>query len=829
MSSATIHSDLPAGKADLAEARSDFRKYSLILVSSFLVFFQAHGQSGAWTPKTSMPIQAGSACVVNGNVYVIGGAGNGPGFVDLATNEVYYPSTDAWETKEPMPTPRGFLSTAVANDTIYAIGGGYPTSKDKVEAYDPVTNTWTTKKNMLGPRLGAQAAVVAGIIYNIGGNYNQRNCEAYDPATNTWTAKTPIPQSGGVLSLTIFNGLIYAFGGSTYSPWGALSSVYAYDPNTDTWTKKRDMPTARFALQTYVVGGKIYAIGGSQRQGNALATVEVYDPVSDTWEAKPNMPDNLAWSAGAVVNDKIYVIGGTSDWMSVRLTLWEYDPFFHTDIAAGNVCGIWSLANSPYHINGEITIPNDSTLTIEPGVEVVFMGHYKFNVQGRLLAVGTPQDTIRFTAEDTGTGWHGIRFINTPSTNDTSRLIHCSFKYGKANTGVSNSLDRCGGAIMINAFDKVYVSNCLFEHNMTSGEIESTGGPGVCIFYGSPTVTRSTFVNNDGALGSAGAIKIDFASTAVISNNVVSNNTSYCGAIICAYQTDNRPTISGNVISKNVATGGGGGILVYNSSKARIENNIITNNQAPLGGGIYCLNNVSPVLVNNTIVYNTAGSNGGGISCELNSDPILMNNIVYGNSATAGGQIHLADPSSNPTVGYSDIQGGWVGVGNIDADPQFVDGDPMFDLKPVSPCIGRGIDSLDIGGVWYYAPTCDCDGHGRPSPGQGQGPDMGAQEEQVTLDVEETTGIPTSYMLGQNYPNPFNPTTAVSFQLPAVSDVKLVVYDILGREVEVLVNEKKNPGRYEVHFDASRLASGVYFYRLEAGQFVSTKKLVVLR
>jgi hypothetical protein len=92
-----------------------------------------------------------------------------------------------------------------------------------------------------------------------------------------------------------------------------------------------------------------------------------------------------------------------------------------------------------------------------------------------------------------------------------------------------------------------------------------------------------------------------------------------------------------------------------------------------------------------------------------------------------------------------------------------------------------------------------------------------------------TSSVPKTFILEQNYPNPFNPTTAFSYQLSAVSDVKLVVYDVLGREVAVLVNEKKNPGRYEVQFDASGLASGVYFYRLEAGQFVSTKKLVVLR
>jgi hypothetical protein len=85
------------------------------------------------------------------------------------------------------------------------------------------------------------------------------------------------------------------------------------------------------------------------------------------------------------------------------------------------------------------------------------------------------------------------------------------------------------------------------------------------------------------------------------------------------------------------------------------------------------------------------------------------------------------------------------------------------------------------------------------------------------------------FRLDQNYPNPFNPTTAVSYQLSAVSDVKLAVYDLLGREVAVLVNERKAPGQYEVQFDATRLASGMYFCSMTAGAFHETRKLILMK
>jgi len=88
---------------------------------------------------------------------------------------------------------------------------------------------------------------------------------------------------------------------------------------------------------------------------------------------------------------------------------------------------------------------------------------------------------------------------------------------------------------------------------------------------------------------------------------------------------------------------------------------------------------------------------------------------------------------------------------------------------------------------------------------------------------------PDVFSLSQNYPNPFNPTTVIAYQVPVAGMVHLAVYDILGRRVAVLVNERKAPGRYIVPFDASGLASGVYFYRLTAGYFVRTMKMMALK
>jgi hypothetical protein len=99
----------------------------------------------------------------------------------------------------------------------------------------------------------------------------------------------------------------------------------------------------------------------------------------------------------------------------------------------------------------------------------------------------------------------------------------------------------------------------------------------------------------------------------------------------------------------------------------------------------------------------------------------------------------------------------------------------------------------------------------------------------ITGVEEGTVEIPTEFSLQQNYPNPFNPTTVFNYQLPSACHVRFDIFDILGRNVATLVNERKSAGNYNLEFNAIRLTSGVYFYRLQAGAFIKTKKLLLLK
>jgi hypothetical protein len=99
----------------------------------------------------------------------------------------------------------------------------------------------------------------------------------------------------------------------------------------------------------------------------------------------------------------------------------------------------------------------------------------------------------------------------------------------------------------------------------------------------------------------------------------------------------------------------------------------------------------------------------------------------------------------------------------------------------------------------------------------------------VPVNVNDIAGMINDYSLEQNYPNPFNPSTKIVFQVPQSVNVSLKIYDVLGNEIVTLVNEEKGPGKYEIDFNASHLSSGIYFYTLWAGTYISIKKMVLIK
>jgi len=348
-----------------------------------------------------------------------------------------------------------------------------------------------------------------------------------------------------------------------------------------------------------------------------------------------------------------------------------YGVMSQTNIPGGIISGTWTLAGSPYHVQGDIQVSNNTTLTIEPGVRVIFQGYYKLNVQGKLLAVGTQTDTIFFTAADTTNGWKGIRYVNTPDIG-SSEIKYCDIRYAKGNN--------FGGALYFENYSAVTVSHCRIS-NCSAGN----GGAIACWTWSDPVITHNLIINNTASTDGGGIWFMGSQNTNV-SYNIITNNTANSG----------------------------GGIFCYVSSPL-FQNNIIVNNSAVMGGGIRANNNSSPVIINNIIANNSA-ENGGGLYSDLTSYPTVRNTIIWGNTATTNGQQVYIPDESNPSFYYNNIQGGlanfflngnsFLGIyqNNINADPQIV-----------SPSAGSGTGFEGLNADWSLQSSSPCIDSGDPN------------------------------------------------------------------------------------------------------------------
>ncbi|MGA7720024.1 MAG: T9SS type A sorting domain-containing protein [Ignavibacteriaceae bacterium] len=313
-------------------------------------------------------------------------------------------------------------------------------------------------------------------------------------------------------------------------------------------------------------------------------------------------------------------------------------------------------------------------------------------------------------------------------------------------------------------------------------------------------------------------------------NNIVAKNNKVQSAGGGAIRSgDGFPRILNNVIINNKGRYGGG--IVLNYTNAIVRNNIIFQNSGgeDYGGGAIWVNRnlSSPKLIeNNTIVGNSTTTTGAAYNDSYGTNTILRNNIFWGNIGPTNLQIYIKSGTAN--LSYCDIQGGYKGNGNINIDPQF--SDSVFILKATSPCIDAGDSSLDLNDL---QDSMNISKALWPSQG-GLRNDMGAYGGRgsstfpsfsaITRIIKESYKIPLMFDLFQNYPNPFNPSTIINYKLSTNGFVKLIIYDILGRELKTLVNEYKLAGDHSLVFNASGLNGGVYFYQLKVDQNSQTKK-----
>lgn len=309
-------------------------------------------------------------------------------------------------------------------------------------------------------------------------------------------------------------------------------------------------------------------------------------------------------------------------------------------------------------------------------------------------------------------------------------------------------------------------------------------------------------------------------SSPFITDLLISDNTSsqFGGGI---YVTGNSiPIINDVQVSDNFGSRGGG--IACIGSNPVISTVVLSRDTARYGAGIY-LDDASPLLRHITVTDNTVYSRAAIYARGL-SNPVIINSILWNDLITR--EVYNR-PSSEVVLLYTDIQDGWVGEGNIDIDPLFANpaaGD--YSLTEASLCIDRGIS--------FYIIDGDTIINLPDSAFNSSAPDLGAFESEYSAAISGYIAVPNEFALQQNYPNPFNPNTTIHYQLPQACDVRIVIYDILGRHVITLVNEQQQAGFKAVIWDSGnkagqKVSAGMYFYRLEAENYVRTRKMILLK
>jgi predicted outer membrane repeat protein len=430
--------------------------------------------------------------------------------------------------------------------------------------------------------------------------------------------------------------------------------------------------------------------------------------------------------------------------------------------------------------------------------------------------------------------WNGGAISLDSSTAIIDSNLFLTNGAGNSGSGVSCA-NYSNPDIRYNIFDSCSTSNGIFVPpggsifaNQSStpvirgNQITNSAGndlyanySGIVIQDCSPNIRENIISGNIGP-----AIQLTNSRSLIINNTILNNRAS--GILI----SGGSPRIIKNVIQTNSSTSYGGGIYAENCS-LKVKLNLITNNSAGSGAGICIVNVVSDSIYNNTIVNNTATGQGGAIYCSA-SNPIIQNCILYGNIAQGMSQIHPANGSA-PIVMYCDVQGGWFGEGDIDLPPLFRDlANNNYHLQSLAEpnCLGP-MDSpcIDAGNPLVADDTLSCDeglGTARSDLGAYGG---GA----IPTSINDNSLLPGNYFAVRNYPNPFNSSTVIEFTIPFDADVKVKVYDILGKEVTAFSPGKMHSGRQEVIWEAADFVSGIYFCKIIAGDLTSVQKMLLIK
>jgi len=439
----------------------------------------------------------------------------------------------------------------------------------------------------------------------------------------------------------------------------------------------------------------------------------------------------------------------------ICLLILFHSSFGQTVVPEGPVSGLWTSVGSPYLVEGNIVIPTDSSLSIEPGVEVIFKGHFNIKIYGALHANGTREDSISFSVQDTSgfsdpmnyqCGWGGIRFTERIGVTDTSTLRFCQIEYTVLDTAM-NLYYQDYGAIYnsYNYSGTVLIENCWIRNNR------------MCV--------HSSFGET------------------IIRNCIISYNTG--GGIRMLYNT--AAPVYGNIVSGNTPGETGGGGMSFAGH---------------------------PVIINNTVCFNTA-LRGGGLSISDDGGTLrVYNSILFGNIATASpGSMAYSDWSwinfyncVLEGIYFAEPGPDTVSVNTTAYEDLFEDtGSPIYTLSGNSVAIDSGMMEIYISSVLFEHPEYDVLGNPRI---QNNRIDVGAIETEPSFficgNTIEIDGLKV-------FPNPAQSDVKLVLDPYPKSPLFVTMIDMGGKKVY-----EKEMSNSQLNIDISNLPKGLYILKVSS-------------
>ena len=315
----------------------------------------------------------------------------------------------------------------------------------------------------------------------------------------------------------------------------------------------------------------------------------------------------------------------------------------------------------------------------------------------------------------------------------------------------------------------------------------------------------STTIHTSGLGGGQGSWVILVRANCTISGFTIKSDDPFTFGISSPLFS---PVIENNIIAGLSYSG-----ITCNQSAPTIRYNLIIGN---VQNGIIMNTAAMPMIINNTIVGNRTG-----VAAFNDSNPLLKNNIIAGNNVGI-----ISESNSISRNSYNDVwndvanyQGGSrAGEGDISINPLFLGGQPhAYHLQPSSPCIDAGDPAS-------------------PRDPDGTQADMGAYYFNQLTDAVHNyqNSLPRQFLLLQNHPNPFNPETVILYELPQTSQAEVTIFNLLGEQVRTLVNHRQAAGQHRLPWDGrdergKAMPSGIYLYRLRVGEFVQTRKMMLMQ